>query len=150
LTKADTPEPRSRGDDDEARAPRESSEPVWLPDDATVVSEATFTSPSGRQYRVLRTTQMDAYDRLPDDQDTADAAMNSDEPTVRDQERAGSAGTGSVEPQRVRGAPFPHIDIPTDASDGRNADRRPRAPEGPHRGPHGPTTRKTRPEPNEP
>jgi hypothetical protein len=84
--------PRSGGDDDEARAPREGDEPVWLPDDETVVSEATFTAPSGRQYRVLRTTQMDAYDRLPDDQDTVDDAVNDDEPPAPDQEQTGSAG----------------------------------------------------------
>ena len=33
-----------------------------LPDAASVVSEATLRSPSGRTYRVLRTTERDPYD----------------------------------------------------------------------------------------
>jgi hypothetical protein len=33
-----------------------------LPDPASVVSEATLRSPSGRTYRVLHTTERDPYD----------------------------------------------------------------------------------------
>ncbi len=152
MTESDAPDPSCRAEDEEIRAPGERGERPWLPDDASIVADSTFTAPSGRQYRVLRTTQSDAYDRLPDDQDPEDDAMDDDEHTIRDQGQGhtGSAGSGSAEAQTVRGAPFPHVDIPADASDGRNADRRPRAPEGPRRGPLGPTTRTTRPEPKEP
>jgi hypothetical protein len=34
-----------------------------LPNPDTVVSETTLRSPSGRTYRVLRTTERDPYDR---------------------------------------------------------------------------------------
>jgi hypothetical protein len=34
----------------------------WLPDKATVVEEKMFKSPSGRHYRILRTTETDPYD----------------------------------------------------------------------------------------
>jgi hypothetical protein len=38
-----------------------------LPDKDTVISERTFTSPKGRRYRILRTTEKDPYDP-PDDE----------------------------------------------------------------------------------
>jgi hypothetical protein len=37
-----------------------------LPDKETVVSERTFTSPKGKRYRIIRTTEKDPYDP-PDD-----------------------------------------------------------------------------------
>ena len=36
--------------------------PPWLPDEAAIISEETFTSPQGRQYRILRTNLTDEYD----------------------------------------------------------------------------------------
>jgi hypothetical protein len=36
-----------------------------VPDPATVVEEHIFVSPKGRRYRILRTTQMDPYDKPP-------------------------------------------------------------------------------------
>jgi hypothetical protein len=33
-----------------------------LPDKETVVSERTLTSPKGKRYRIIRTTQKDPYD----------------------------------------------------------------------------------------
>jgi len=33
-----------------------------LPDPATVVSERMFTSPKGRRYRIIKTTEKDPYD----------------------------------------------------------------------------------------
>lgn len=65
----------------------------------------------------------------------------------RDDEQAGSVKSGSVPGKTVRDAPFPHRDIPNDAGEGRNADIRPKAPQGPQRGPLGPTERKTDPSP---
>jgi hypothetical protein len=34
-----------------------------LPAPDRIVSKKTFTSPKGRRYRILRTTEMDAYDK---------------------------------------------------------------------------------------
>lgn len=56
--------------DGEAQEPRTGDERPGLPDEATVVSEKIFTSPKGRRYRILRTTQTDPYD---------DSARKSDE-----------------------------------------------------------------------
>ena len=39
------------------------SHPAGLPDPDSVISEEVLTSPKGRRYRVLRTTETDAYDR---------------------------------------------------------------------------------------
>jgi hypothetical protein len=39
-----------------------------LPDPETVVSERVFTSPKGRRYRILRTTDRDPYDPPEDEQ----------------------------------------------------------------------------------
>jgi hypothetical protein len=36
-----------------------------VPDPTTVVEEHIFVSPKGRRYRILRTTQMDPYDKPP-------------------------------------------------------------------------------------
>lgn len=52
--------------------------------------------------------------------------------------------TGSAESKTVRDAPFPHVDIPEEVKEGRNADHVPRVPEGPRRGPLGPTAPSTR------
>jgi len=43
-----------------------------LPDKATVVSEREFTSPKGKRYRIIRTTERDPYDP-PDDDDKGGA-----------------------------------------------------------------------------
>ena len=44
--------------------PREgpASPPAGLPDPDSVISEAEITSATGRRYRVLRTTEKDAYE----------------------------------------------------------------------------------------
>jgi hypothetical protein len=78
--------------------------------------------------------------------------MRRDEHNDRTQEdqHTSVARRGSVKGQSVQGAPFTHIDIPPDAGDERNADRKPRAPQGPLRGPLAPTARETQPESNEP
>jgi hypothetical protein len=68
---------------------------------------------------------------------------NSTNEPRRDDEQAGSVESGSVPGKKVRDAPFPHREIPADAGDERNADVRPKAPQGPQRGPSGPTERKT-------
>jgi hypothetical protein len=41
---------------------------LGLPDKETIVSERTFTSPKGKRYRIIRTTEKDPYDP-PDDED---------------------------------------------------------------------------------
>jgi hypothetical protein len=33
-----------------------------MPDEASVLSEKTFTSPKGKQYRIIKTDEMDPYD----------------------------------------------------------------------------------------
>jgi hypothetical protein len=38
-----------------------------LPDKETIVSERMFTSPKGKRYRIIRTTEKDPYDP-PDDE----------------------------------------------------------------------------------
>jgi hypothetical protein len=48
--------------------PKLASEPnPGLPDTATVIAEREFTSPKGKRYRIIRTTQRDPYDP-PDDE----------------------------------------------------------------------------------
>jgi hypothetical protein len=42
-----------------------------LPDEQTVVSERTFTSPKGKRYRIIRTTEKDPYDPPDDDKGAA-------------------------------------------------------------------------------
>ena len=71
---------------------------------------------------------------------------NSDE-RRQDDEQSGSVESGAVPGTTVRDAPFPHRDIPSESSQGRNADIRPKAPPGPQRGPLGPTERRTDPTP---
>lgn len=36
-----------------------------VPDPATVIATKTFTSPKGKRYTIVETTQMDPYDRAP-------------------------------------------------------------------------------------
>ena len=64
ATGADDPHP-CRGEHDAADAEEVVKRP-GSPDEATVVSEETLTSPKGRQYHILRTNQMDAYDDPPE------------------------------------------------------------------------------------
>jgi hypothetical protein len=51
------PGPTDRGD---SCAPRKRRR--GLPDEASILSETTFTSPKGKRYRILKTTETDAYD----------------------------------------------------------------------------------------
>jgi hypothetical protein len=44
----------------------------WLPKKESIISEKMFTSPKGRRYRVLTTTETDAYDQGGDDKDDDD------------------------------------------------------------------------------
>ncbi len=39
-----------------------------MPDEASVLSERIFTSPKGREYRIIETDETDAYDAPPEDQ----------------------------------------------------------------------------------
>jgi hypothetical protein len=61
----------AKGDKPEGKEPkRPKPSPArnpGLPDKATIVSERTFTSPKGRRYRIIRTTEKDPYDP-PDDE----------------------------------------------------------------------------------
>jgi hypothetical protein len=41
-----------------------------LPDEASVVAEETLISPKGRRYRILKTRETDAYDELPEGDET--------------------------------------------------------------------------------
>jgi hypothetical protein len=43
-----------------------------LPDKDTVISEREFTSPKGKRYRIIKTTERDPYDP-PDDDDKSGA-----------------------------------------------------------------------------
>jgi hypothetical protein len=43
-----------------------------IPDASTVVSEAAVTSPKGTTFRILRTTQADAYDKPKNDKPARD------------------------------------------------------------------------------
>jgi len=59
----------SRHETGKRRRKQSSSEPnPGLPDKATVISEREFTSPKGKRYRIIKTTQRDPYD-LPDEDD---------------------------------------------------------------------------------
>jgi hypothetical protein len=62
VTASDNPCPDSCPTTEEPETLEQASEPAWLPDDAAIVSEETFTSPQGRQYRILRTNLTDEYD----------------------------------------------------------------------------------------
>jgi hypothetical protein len=61
VTPSDKPGPGSCGTDG-TETPAQESVPSLLPDEATIVSEETFTSPKGRKYRIIRTNQSDVYD----------------------------------------------------------------------------------------
>jgi hypothetical protein len=61
MAKGDNPERKGQ----RRQRPRTSN--PGLPDKATVISERTFTSPKGKRYRVIRTTEKDPYDP-PDDE----------------------------------------------------------------------------------
>jgi len=88
--------PRRKKDDereaDAARVAREHSPPprAGLPDPASVVSEGAFTSPKGVRYRVLHTTETDAYDR------PAPSPKRGRRPRARP--RSGDERTGSARP----------------------------------------------------
>jgi len=89
--------PRRKKDDereaDAARVAREGSPSprAGLPDPASVVSEGAFTSPKGVRYRVLRTTETDAYD-----QPAAPPPKRGRRPRARP--RSGDERTGSARP----------------------------------------------------
>src|SRR3954454_9473112 len=70
MIASDKPDPGSCRTD-ETETPEQNSPPSWLPDDATIVSEETFTSPKGRRSRILRTNQTDAYDDPPEGEPTS-------------------------------------------------------------------------------
>ena len=55
-----------------------------------------------------------------------------------DEDHASTEG-GVVESRSVSGAPFPHLEVPEDIAESRNADRVPTVPVGPQRGSGGPT-----------
>jgi hypothetical protein len=48
------------GRKDQGKTPKQPN--PGLPDPATVVSERMFTSPKGRRYRIIKTTETDPYD----------------------------------------------------------------------------------------
>jgi hypothetical protein len=51
---------------DSARAPDQAAEQPGLPDPGSIVEETQFTSPKGKQYRILKTNERDAYDAPPE------------------------------------------------------------------------------------
>jgi hypothetical protein len=56
----------SRGENPPAKGPKRSvrkKERPGLPNASSVVEEGTLTSPMGRRYRVIRTTEKDPYDK---------------------------------------------------------------------------------------
>jgi hypothetical protein len=61
VTASDKPCPDSCPTE-EPETLEQASVPSWLPDEAAIISEETFTSPQGRQYRILRTNLTDEYD----------------------------------------------------------------------------------------
>jgi hypothetical protein len=63
MPASDTPDRDSCRTEDGTLQFEEDSPPPWLPDEATIISEETFTSPKGRRYRILRTNLTDPDDR---------------------------------------------------------------------------------------
>jgi hypothetical protein len=53
------PDPPSHDANDQEQASERDPQPLALPDPATILSEETFVSPKGREYRILRTNQTD-------------------------------------------------------------------------------------------
>ena len=80
------PKPKGGSDRGRRAAPRKG-----LPSADTVVSESTFTSPKGKVYRVIRTTQMDPYDEpVPPAKDTPakdEGAPPADKPARKKKKR---------------------------------------------------------------
>jgi hypothetical protein len=72
MPPADAQDPRQCTEDNECEELGEDApaERPGLPEEATVVSEETVTSPKGRKYRILRTTQMDPYDEPQEEEDS--------------------------------------------------------------------------------
>jgi hypothetical protein len=73
VTGSDKPYPNS-SPTDEPKTVEHAGVPPWLPDKAAIISEETFTSPQGRQYRILRTNLTDEYD------DPAEGTAERDDP----------------------------------------------------------------------
>ena len=63
MTASDKPGPGS-SPTEELKTLEQADVPPWLPDEGTIISEETFTSPKGRQYRILRTNLTDSDDDL--------------------------------------------------------------------------------------
>lgn len=53
------------GSDPENRAEEKASGRKGLPDENSILVEKEFESPSGRKYRILKTTEMDEYEEPP-------------------------------------------------------------------------------------
>ena len=70
MPAADAEDPRPCTEDNESEELGEGATAgrPGLPEEATVVSEETITSPKGRKYRILRTTQTDPYDDLQEEE----------------------------------------------------------------------------------
>jgi len=71
MSAEDAQDPRPCNEESESEELGEAAptERPRLPEEATVVSEETITSPKGRKYRILRTTQMDPYDEPQEEED---------------------------------------------------------------------------------
>ena len=67
-----TPAPDSPAHDADAKEQesKRDSQPLALPDPATILCEETFISPKGREYRILRTNQTDEEPSEDDDPGT--------------------------------------------------------------------------------
>jgi hypothetical protein len=51
-----------RGSDDPAKRPRKRAARPGLPAESSIVSEKAFTSPGNKRYRIITTSERDAYD----------------------------------------------------------------------------------------
>ena len=60
---------RSRRSSSSQVTSRSPNKAPWLPDKESIVSEKILTSSKGRRYRVLTTTETDAYDQGGDDKE---------------------------------------------------------------------------------
>jgi hypothetical protein len=57
------PKARRAGPKRKGAKPAPRRRAAGLPDEASVIAEKPFVSPKGRAYRIIRTTETDAYDK---------------------------------------------------------------------------------------
>jgi len=65
MSQADEKDPGGSQAGKQAAESAEGKERLGMPNEKSVLSEKTFTSPKGKRYRILETDEMDEYEEAP-------------------------------------------------------------------------------------